>query len=76
MKKTKTQTQVVKEMLLAGIEVTGSNAYAETKKQCKCGTLNLHVVLRPLKKTMKIAEKWNENEKTGTRYKSFNLKKK
>lgn len=46
----KTQEQAILDALLGGVVVTGSNAYAITKKECACGTLNLHKVLALIRK--------------------------
>lgn len=44
-----TQKEVVRRLFLTG-PVTGSIAYSATKAKCKCGTLNLHVIIRELKR--------------------------
>jgi len=46
----KTQEQAILDALLGGVVITGSNAYAITKKECNCGTLNLHKVLAKIRK--------------------------
>jgi hypothetical protein len=77
MNKKPTQSQVVYEMLLAKELVTASTVYKETKRRCKCGSVNLHVLCRELKKKgIKIVGTWNYNEETKTRFKSFKLKSK
>ena len=45
----KTQEQAILDALLGGQVITGSNAYAITKKECACGTLNLHKVLAKIR---------------------------
>jgi hypothetical protein len=72
--KKQTQTQVVERMLLNKEVVTGSTAYAATKKHCKVGSLNLHVLLRPLKEKYNIVGEWKTDDK-GNRFKSWTLKK-
>ena len=70
----KTQEQSILDALLAGQVITGSNAYAITKKECACGTLNLHKVLAKIrKKGYTINERWNRNEKTKTNFKEFTI---
>ena len=70
----KTQEQAILDALLAGQVITGSNAYAITKKECNCGTLNLHKVLAKIrKKGYTINERWNRNEKTKTNFKEFTI---
>jgi hypothetical protein len=54
--------------------VTGSSAYQITKKECACGTLNLHKMLASIrKKGYTINERWNRNEKTKTNFKEFTI---
>lgn len=70
----KTQEQSILDALLAGQVITGSNAYQITKKECGCGTLNLHKVLAKIrKKGYTINERWNRNEKTKTNFKEFTI---
>ena len=70
----KTQEQAILDALLAGQVITGSNAYTITKKECACGTLNLHKVLAKIrKKGYTINERWNRNEKTKTNFKEFTI---
>ena len=70
----KTQEQAILDALLSGQVITGSNAYAITKKECNCGTLNLHKVLAKIrKKGYTINERWNRNEKTKTNFKEFTI---
>jgi len=70
----KTQEQAILDALLSGQVVTGSNAYAITKKECACGTLNLHKMLASIrKKGYTINERWNRNEKTKTNFKEFTI---
>jgi hypothetical protein len=77
MNKKTTQSQVLYEMLLAKELVTASTVYKETKRRCKCGSVNLHVLCRELKKKgVKTVGTWNYNEGTKTRFKSFKLKSK
>jgi hypothetical protein len=70
--KNKTQTQVLEQMLLSNQLVTGSSFYRETKKQCKCGSLNLHVIIRPLLKKYKIKGNW-VTDKQGNRFKEWSI---
>lgn len=73
MKKTKlTQTQVLETMLLNNQLVTGSTVYKETKRLTGCGSLNTHVLMRPLKEKYKIAGYWCVDKK-GNRYKSWEI---
>jgi hypothetical protein len=70
----KTQEQAILDALLSGQVITGSNAYAITKKECACGTLNLHKMLASIrKKGYTINERWNRNEKTKTNFKEFTI---
>lgn len=70
----KTQEQAILDALLSGQVITGSNAYAITKKECNCGTLNLHKMLASIrKKGYTINERWNRNEKTKTNFKEFTI---
>ena len=70
----KTQEQAILDALLAGQVITGSSAYAITKKECACGTLNLHKMLASIrKKGYTINERWNRNEKTKTNFKEFTI---
>lgn len=70
----KTQEQAILDALLSGQVITGSSAYAITKKECNCGTLNLHKVLAKIrKKGYTINERWNRNEKTKTNFKEFTI---
>ncbi len=70
----KTQEQAILDALLSGQVVTGSSAYAITKKECACGTLNLHKMLASIrKKGYTINERWNRNEKTKTNFKEFTI---
>lgn len=70
----KTQEQAILDALLGGVVITGSNAYAITKKECACGTLNLHKMLASIrKKGYTINERWNRNEKTKTNFKEFTI---
>jgi len=74
MKVIKTQEQAILDALLSGQVVTGSNAYAITKKECACGTLNLHKVLAKIrKKGYTINECWKQNPKTKVNYKEFTI---
>jgi len=73
--KKQTQTQVVERMLLNKEVVTGSTVYTQTKKYCNCASLNLHVVLRPLKKKYNILGEWQTDDK-GNRFKSWKIKRK
>jgi len=73
--KKQTQTQVVERMLINKEVVTGSTVYAQTKKYCNCASLNLHVVLRPLKKKYNIVGEWQTDNK-GNRFKSWKIKRK
>ena len=68
----KTQEQAILDALLGGQVITGSNAYQITKKECACGTLNLHKVLAKIrKKGFTINEQWCINSKSNTRFKEF-----
>ena len=68
----KTQEQAILDALLGGQLVNGSNAYAITKKECKCGTLNLHKMISAIrKKGYTVNEEWKTNPKTKTGYKEF-----
>ena len=70
----KTQEQAILDALLSGQLVNGSNAYAITKKECKCGTLNLHKMISAIrKKGYKVNEEWKTNPKTKTAYKEFSI---
>lgn len=70
----KTQEQAILDALLSGQVVTGSSAYTITKKECACGTLNLHKMLASIrKKGYTINERWNRNEKTKTNFKEFTI---
>ena len=70
----KTQEQAILDALLGGQVITGSNAYQITKKECACGTLNLHKVLAKIReKGYTINERWNRNEKTKTNFKEFTI---
>jgi hypothetical protein len=70
----KTQVQAILDALLSGQVVTGSLAYQITKKECACGTLNLHKMLASIrKKGYTINERWNRNEKTKTNFKEFTI---
>jgi hypothetical protein len=70
----KTQEQAILDALLGGQVITGSNAYAITKKECNCGTLNLHKVLAKIrKKGYTINECWQQNQKTKAMYKEFTI---
>lgn len=70
----KTQEQAILDALLGGQVITGSNAYAITKKECNCGTLNLHKVLAKIrKKGYTINETWQQNAKTKVMYKEFTI---
>lgn len=72
-KKTKTQVEAVKDMLIQGMLVTGSNAFQYTKKVCKQGSLNLHKQLFWLRKRgYVIHEYWAD----GHTHKVFMLDKK
>lgn len=68
-----TQTQVVEQMLLRGEVLTASSIYRETKKRCGVGSMNHHVVMRPLKEKYNIVDEW-ATDKSGNRYKKFWLK--
>jgi hypothetical protein len=70
--KNKTQVQVLEQMLLSNQKVTGSSFYRETNKQCKCGSLNLHVIIRPLLKKYKIKGDWKVNRE-GRRFKEWSI---
>jgi hypothetical protein len=73
-----TQTQVLEEMLLRGEIVTASSIYKETKKRTGVGSMNHHVLFRPIKEKYTIADEW-VTDKNGNRYKRFwikNLRKK
>ena len=73
----KTQEQAILDALLGGQVITGSNAYQITKKECACGTLNLHKVLAKIrKKGYTINEEWCINSKSNTRFKEFTITKK
>ena len=70
----KTQEQAILDALLGGQVITGSNAYQITKKECNCGTLNLHKVLAKIrKKGYTINECWKQNPKTKVNYKEFTI---
>lgn len=70
----KTQKQAVLDALLNGEIVTASSAYQLTKKQCKCGTMNLHKLLAYIREDgYKIAEEWVINRELKTKYKEFKL---
>ncbi len=70
----KTQKQAVLDALLNGEIVTASSAYQLTKKQCKCGTMNLHKLLAYIREDgYKIAEEWIVNKELKTKYKEFKL---
>jgi len=70
----KSQTTAILDALLAGILVNGSNAYAITKKECRCGTLNLHKLIAAIReKGYTVNEEWKTNEKTKTAYKQFSI---
>jgi hypothetical protein len=70
----KTQPIAILDALLAGIAVNGSNAYAITKKECKCGTLNLHKMIAKIRVLgYKVNEEWKTNPKTKTSYKEFTI---
>jgi len=70
----KTQEQAILDALLGGQLVNGSNAYAITKKECKCGTLNLHKMISAIrKKGYTVNEEWKTNHKTKTAYKEFSI---
>jgi hypothetical protein len=70
----KTQEQAILDALLGGQLVNGSNAYAITKKECKCGTLNLHKMISAIrKKGYTVNEEWKTNPKTKTGYKEFSI---
>ena len=57
-----TQKEVVLDLFFNG-PVTGSLAYKATKARCKCGTLNLHVVMRELKeKGYHFKSQWRNDE--------------
>lgn len=73
--KKQTQTQVVERMLLNKEVVTGSTVYAQTKKYAGIGSLNLHVLLRPLKKKYNILGEWQTDD-NGNRFKSWKIKRK
>lgn len=73
MKAKTTQIEAVKELLIKGVVVTGSNAYQYTKKRCKQGTLNLHKIIAPLRsKGYVIHEYWAD----GHTHKMFMLDRK
>jgi hypothetical protein len=70
----KTQEQAILDALLSGQLVNGSNAYAITKKECRCGTLNLHKIISAIrKKGYTVNEEWKTNPKTKTGYKQFSI---
>lgn len=70
----KTQSIAILDALLAGILVNGSNAYAITKKECRCGTLNLHKLIAIIRKLgYTVNEEWKTNPKTKTGYKEFSI---
>jgi hypothetical protein len=70
----KTQEQAILDALLSGQLVNGSNAYAITKKECRCGTLNLHKMISEIrKKGYTVNEEWKTNPKTKTGYKQFSI---
>lgn len=70
----KTQPIAILDALLAGIVINGSNAYAITKKECKCGTLNLHKMIAKIRALgYKVNEEWKTNPKTKTSYKEFTI---
>lgn len=70
----KTQKQAVLDAFLNGEIVTASSAYQLTKKQCKCGTMNLHKLLAYIREDgYKIAEEWIVNRELKTKYKEFKL---
>ena len=73
--KKQTQTQVVERMLLNKEVVTGSTVYTQTKKHAGIGSLNLHVLLRPLKKKYNILGEWKTDD-NGNRFKSWKIKRK
>lgn len=73
-----TQTQVLEQMLLNGELVTASTIYQKTKKLCGVGSMNHHVIMRPLREKYNIVSEWIV-DKNGNRYKRFwikNLRKK
>ena len=70
----KTQEQAILDALLGGQIVTGSSAYQITKKECACGTLNLHKLISAIrKKGYTVNERWNRNQKTKTNFKEFTI---
>lgn len=70
----KTQPQAILDALLSGQTVNGSTAYAITKKECKCGTLNLHKMIARIRELgYTVNEEWKENPKTNVRYKEFSI---
>ena len=74
MKTTKklTQTDVLESMLLNNQLVTGSTVYKETKRITGCGSLNTHVLMRPLKEKYNIVGYWCVDKK-GNRFKSWEI---
>jgi hypothetical protein len=73
MKKRITQTDVVETMLLNNQLVTGSTVYKETKRLAGIASLNLHVLLRPLRKKYKVVGTW-VTDKKGNRFKEWEIK--
>ena len=69
-----TQKQSILNHLLMGVKINGSNAYSITKKECKCGTLNLHKQIANIRELgYTVNEEWKHNPKTKTRYKEFSI---
>lgn len=67
-----TQTDVLEAMLLNNQLVTASTVHRETKRLCGLASMNLHVIIRPLKKKYNIKGFWCVDKK-GNRFKSWEI---
>jgi len=66
----KTQKQAVLSFLIENLSITGSTCYTTTRINCKCASLNLHVIIRELGKSGVIFKQPKDfyNSETKTRF--------